>query len=53
MVRWSDRELPKLRGTGDHLKTDVAKPSQIVDELFFLVVPTDSANCSLLIFLSH
>ena len=38
---------------GDHLKTGVAKPSQIVVELFCLVVPTDGANYSLLDFLSQ
>ena len=53
MVRWSNRELPKLRGMGDHLKMDVAKPLQIADELFCLVVPTNGANYILLNFLSH
>ena len=38
---------------GDHLKADAAKPAQIADELFCLVVPIDDANCSLLNFLSH
>ena len=52
-VRWGDRELPKLQGMGDHLKADVAKPSQIADELSCFVVPTNGANCSLLNFLSH
>ena len=52
-VQWVDRELPKLLGMGDHLKADAAKPSQIADELFCLVVPIDGANCSLLDFLSH
>ena len=53
MVRRGDRELPKLRGMGDHLKANVVKPSQIADELSCLVVPTDDANCGLLNFLSH
>ena len=44
----SERELPKLRGVGDRLIADVAKPSHVVDEIFRLVVPTEDANCCLL-----
>ena len=43
-----ERELPKLRGVGDRLIADVAKPSHVVDEILKLVVPTDDANCCLL-----
>ena len=42
-----------FRGIGNHLKADATKPSQIADELFCLVVPTNGVNCSLLIFLNH
>ena len=52
-VRWVDRELPKLQGISNHLKADATKPSRIDDGIFCLVVPIDSANCSLLNFLSH
>ena len=44
----SELELPKLRGVGDRLIADVAKPSNDAGEIFFLVVPTDGANCCLL-----
>ena len=40
-------------GDGRSLESDVVKPSQIADELFCLVIPTDDANYSLLNFLSH
>ena len=43
----SERELPKLRGVGDRLIADVAKPSHVADEIFCLVIPTDGANCGL------
>ena len=36
----SDRELPNLRGEGDRLIADVAKPSHISNDIFCLVVPT-------------
>ena len=49
----SEWELPKLRGVGDRLIVDVAKPSHVVDEIFFLVVPIDNANCCLLDSQSH
>ena len=44
----SERELPKLRGVGDHLIADVAKPSHAADEIFCLIVPTDGGNCCFL-----
>ena len=44
----SERELPNLWGVGDHLIDDVAKASHITDEIFYLVVPIDGANCCLL-----
>ena len=44
----SERELPNLRGVGDRLIADVAKPSHIADEIFYLVIPTDGANCCLM-----
>ena len=44
----SERELPNLRGVGDRLIADVAKPSHVADKIFFLVVPTYGTNCSLL-----
>ena len=44
----SEWELPKLRGVGDRLIVDVAKPSHAADEIFCLVIPTDGANCCLL-----
>ena len=44
----SEQELPNLRGVGDRLIADVAKPSHVADMLFCLVVPTDGANCYLL-----
>ena len=47
----SDRELPKLRGVGDRSIADVA--AHIADEIFFLVVPTDDANCGFLDSQSH
>ena len=53
MNRMSERELPNLRGVGDLLIVDVAKPSHAVDEIFCLVVPTDDANCCLLDSQSH
>ena len=40
----SERELPKLRGVGDRLIVDVAKPSHVADKLFCLGVPIDGAN---------
>ena len=40
----SEQELPKLGGVGDHLIADVAKLSHVVNEIFFLVVPTDGVN---------
>ena len=43
----SERELPKLRGVGDHLIANVAKPSHVADKIFCLVAPTDGANCCL------
>ena len=45
MNRMSERELSNLRGVEDHLIADVA--SHVADETFFLVVPTDDANCCL------
>ena len=53
MVQLVDRELLKLQGIGDHLKADATKPSRTVDGIFYLVVPTDGANCSFLNFLSY
>ena len=53
MNRMSERELPKLRGVGDRLIADVAKPSHVAYEIFRLVVPTDGANCWLLDSQSH
>ena len=44
----SERELSKLRGVGDRLRADVCKPSHFTDDIFCLVVPTDSANYCLL-----
>ena len=44
----SERELSKLRGVGDRLIADVAKPSHAADEIFCLLVPIDGANCCLL-----
>ena len=41
----SDRELPKLRGMGDRLIADVAKPSHAADKIFCLIVPIDGVNC--------
>ena len=35
MNRMSERELQKLRGVGDCLIADVAKPSYVVDKIFF------------------
>ena len=35
-----ERELPKLRGVGDRLIADVAKPSHVADKIFCLVVLT-------------
>ena len=32
----SERELPKLRGVGDFLITDVAKLSHVANKIFFL-----------------
>ena len=43
----SEWELSKLRGVGDRLIADVAKPSHVTDEIFRLVVPTEGANCCL------
>ena len=42
----SELELPNLRGVEDRLIADVA--SQVADENFFLVVPIDGTNYSLL-----
>ena len=42
-----ERELSKLRGVGDFFIADIAKPLHAADKLFFLVVPTDDANCCL------
>ena len=44
MNQMSERELLKLRGVGDPLIVNVAKPSHVADEIFCLVVPTDGAN---------
>ena len=41
----SEWELPNLRGVGDHLIADVAL--HVSDEIFFLVDPTNGANCCL------
>ena len=49
----SERELPKLRGVGDRLIVDVAKPLHVADEIFCLVFPTNGANCCLLDSQSH
>ena len=36
-MNWmSERELPKLRGVGDRLIADVAKPSHAANKIFFL-----------------
>ena len=43
-----ERELPNLKGVGDCLIVDVAKPSHVADEFFCLVIPIDGANCCLL-----
>ena len=40
-----EQELPNLRGVEDRLIADVA--SHVADEIFFLVVPTERANCSI------
>ena len=44
----SEQELPNLRGVGDRLIVDVAKPLHVADKIFSLVVPTNGANCCLL-----
>ena len=44
----SELELPNLRGVGDRLIADVAKPSHVADEILCLIVPTEGANCCLL-----
>ena len=44
----SEQELPKLRGVGDLLIADIAKPLHAADKIFCLVFPTDGANCCLL-----
>ena len=49
----SERELPKLRGVGDRLIADVAKPSHVPDKIFILVVLTNGDNCCLLDSQSH
>ena len=36
----SERELLNLRGVGDHLIADVAKPSHVAHEIFCSIVPT-------------
>ena len=38
----------KLAGRREGLFLDSAKPSHVADKLFFLVVPTDGANCCLM-----
>ena len=48
-MKWmSEWELPKLRGVGDRLIVDVAKPLHVAYKIFCLLVPTDDANCCLL-----
>ena len=42
----SEQELSNPRGVGDRLIVDVAL--HVLDEIFCLVVPTDSANCCFL-----
>ena len=49
----SERELPKLGGVDDRLIADIAMPSYVADEIFYLVFPTDGANCCLLDSQSH
>ena len=44
MNRMSEWELPKLRGVGDRLIADVAKPSHVPYEIFRLVVPTNGTK---------
>ena len=39
------QELPILRGVRNHLIVDEA--SHVADATFYLVVPTDGANCGL------
>ena len=51
MNRMSERELLNLRGMGDRLIVDVA--SHVTNEIFFLVIPIDGANCYLLDYQSH
>ena len=46
MNQMSELELPNLRGVEDRLIADVA--SHVADENFFLVVPINGANYSLL-----
>ena len=41
----NEQELPNLRGVGDRLIAEVA--SHVIDEIFCLVIPTDSASCCL------
>ena len=41
----TEQELLNLRGVGDHLIANIA--SHVPDEIFFLVVPIDGANCCL------
>ena len=41
----SERELSNLHGVRDFLTTNEA--SQVADETFCLVIPTDGANCCL------
>ena len=48
MNRMSELELPNLRGVGDRLIADVAKPSHVADEILCLIVPIEGANCCLL-----
>ena len=41
----NEQELPNLRGVRDRLIADEA--SHVADVTFYLVVPTDGANCGL------
>ena len=45
-MNWmNEQELPILRGVRDRLIVD--KASHVADVTFYLVVPTDDANCCL------
>ena len=46
MNRMSEQELPNLQNVRDRLIAN--KASHVVEEAFYLVVPTDGANCYLL-----